>query len=159
MSEQYKRNSNTTCIICKKVIYKRPSVINANKGRVFCSQFCYSVSCRKEKPCVVCGKPILAGLNKRTCSRSCANINRAGIKYHLGRPKDKVVYQQGLKTRLIKERGGICEKCGYNKVEILQVHHKSRDRNDNDLSNLELICPNCHYENHYLFGKKLIKIK
>jgi hypothetical protein len=134
-------------------------VINANKGRVFCSQFCYSVSCRKEKPCIVCGKPILAGLNKKTCGRTCANINRTGIKYHLGRPRDKVVSQQALKVRLSLERGKICERCGYDKYEILQVHHKNRNNKENELSNLELICPNCHYEDHYLFGKKLIEIK
>ena len=144
-------------IICKKAIYKRPSLIKLNKERVFCSLLCYGVSCRKEKPCMVCGKPVLAGLNKKTCSRACANINRTGIKYHLGRPKDKVVYQQGLKIRLIKESGSVCERCGYNKVEILQVHHKNRNNKDNELNNLELICPNCHYEEHYLFGKNLIK--
>jgi predicted nucleic acid-binding Zn ribbon protein len=159
VGEQYKRNPNTVCIICKKAIYKRPSVISSNKGRVFCSSFCYSVSCRKEIPCVVCGKPILAGLNKRTCSRACANINRTGIKYHLGRPRDKVVSQQALKVRLSLERGKVCERCGFNKYGILQVHHKNRNNKENELSNLELICPNCHYEDHYLFGKKLIEIK
>ncbi len=105
---------------------------------------------RKETPCVVCGKLIMAGLNKKTCSRSCANINRTGINYKIGSPRDKVKSQQALKVRLLKERGGSCERCGYNKYEILQVHHKNRNRDDNILSNLELICPNCHYEEHYL---------
>ena len=157
MSEQYKRNPNTVCKICKKAIYKRPSVISSNKGNVFCSQFCYSVSCRKEVPCLVCGKPILAGLNKKTCSRACANIHRVGIKYKIGRPKDKAIRLYALKTRLSEIRGRNCERCGYAKFEILQIHHKDRNRNNNDLSNLELICPNCHYEDHCLFGKKMIK--
>ncbi|MBI3573571.1 hypothetical protein HY090_00790 [Candidatus Kaiserbacteria bacterium] len=30
------------------------------------------------------------------------------------------------------------------------MHHKDRNRNNNSLGNLELICPNCHYEEHYL---------
>jgi len=124
-----------------------------NDGNVFCSQACYGVSCRKENPCLVCGKPILSGLNKKTCSRACSNIHRAGIKYKIGRPKDKVKTQILLKTRLAKERGRICEKCGYDKFEILQVHHVDRNRGNNDLKNLELICPNCHYEEHLLFGK------
>lgn len=92
----------------------------------------------------------MAGLNKSTCSRACSNTNRTGIKYHLGSPRDKVKSQQALKIRLLKERGKICERCGYDKYEILQVHHKNRDRNNNELSNLELICPNCHYEEHFL---------
>lgn len=151
MSEQYKRKPNTVCIICQKAIYKRPSQIEKNEKGVFCSRTCFGISCRKEIPCLVCGKLILSGLNKSTCSRKCSNIHRTGIKYKLSEPrKDKVKSQQSLKMRLLKSRGTVCEKCGYDKYEILQIHHKDRDRNNNDLSNLELICPNCHYEEHFL---------
>lgn len=150
MSEQYKRNPNISCIICAKPIYRRPSEIKANDEHVFCSPLCYGISLRKEIPCVVCGKLILSGLNKKTCSRACSNTNRAGIKYHLGSPRSKVKSQQALKMRLLKDRGNVCERCGYDKYEILQVHHKNRDRNSNDLKDLELICPNCHFEEHYL---------
>lgn len=149
--EQYKRNPNTFCIVCNKEIYRKPSQIKRNKSGVFCSMDCYGVSQRKEKPCVVCGKMIMSKFNKKTCSRSCANKYRTGIKYKLGRPsKDKVKSQQILKIRLLKERGKKCERCDYAKYEILQVHHKNRDRNNNELNNLELICPNCHYEEHFL---------
>lgn len=150
MSDHYTRNPNTTCLVCKKAIYRRPGEIKVNKGRVFCSMVCYGIYCRKETPCIVCGTPILAKFNKKTCSRSCANKHRAGIKYNLNRPKDKVKYQRGLKLRLLKERGNKCQRCGYDKYEILQVHHKDRDHTNNNLENLELICPNCHYEEHYL---------
>lgn len=150
MPENYKRNPNTVCVICKKGIYKRPVQIKLNAGQVFCSAACYGVSCRKEVPCVICGKPILASSHKKTCSRRCANIHRTGIKYKIGSPKDKVKSQQALKLRLLKERGRNCERCNYNKYEILQIHHKNRDRKNNDLANLELICPNCHYEEHFL---------
>lgn len=150
MSERYKRNPNTICIICNKPIYKRPAEIERNAGRVFCTIICYGISLRKEVPCLICKKPILAGLNKKTCSRSCANTHRAGIKYKLNRPRDKVVFERSLKIRLLKIRGTVCERCGYNKKEILHVHHKDRNRTNNELHNLELICPNCHYEEHYL---------
>jgi len=148
VTERYKRNPNINCPVCSKAIYRRPSQVN--KGRVFCSSICYGIGCRKEKPCAVCKKPILSSLNKKTCSRACANIQRAGIKYHLGSPRDKVKSQQALKLRLLKVRGIKCERCNYRKYEILQVHHKDRNRNHNELNNLELICPNCHYEEHFL---------
>jgi hypothetical protein len=48
------------------------------------------------------------------------------------------------------ERGKHCERCDYGKYEILQIHHKDRNRSNNDMSNLELICPDCHYEEHFL---------
>ncbi|MFA6533418.1 MAG: HNH endonuclease [Patescibacteria group bacterium] len=148
MPEQYKRNPNTKCNICSKKIYRRP--IEIKRGKVFCSVACAGIRCRKEIPCLVCGKLILAGLNKKTCSRSCSNKYRTGIKYKIGRPRDKARTFRVIKLRLLEERGNTCARCTYNKYEILQVHHKDRNRNNNKLDNLELICPNCHYEEHFL---------
>lgn len=150
MIELYKRKPNTKCFICQKPVYKRPSEIKANKGHVFCSMACFGISCRKEVSCVICGKKILSGLNRKTCSRKCSNIQRSGIQYKLNRPKDIIKYQKGIKLRLINIKGKKCERCGYDKYEILQIHHKDRNRKNNNIENLELICPNCHYEEHYL---------
>ena len=148
--EKYKRNPNIKCLVCEKAIYRRPVLLKASQGRAFCSQKCYGISNRIETPCVICKTPIPASAHKITCSRSCANIYRTGIRYKLGRPRDKVVAQRAMKIRLLEARGLKCERCGYNKPEILQIHHKDRNTSNNDLSNLELICPNCHYEEHYL---------
>lgn len=144
------RHPNTVCRICSKPTYKRKCEILRNKGHVFCSMACYGRFNRKEQPCLVCGTPIQAHFNKKTCSRVCANKHRTGIKYKLNRPRDKVVDQRRLKLRLLEFRGKVCEGCGYNKIEILQVHNKDRNRKNNHLNNLKLICPNCHYEEHYL---------
>jgi predicted nucleic acid-binding Zn ribbon protein len=145
--EQYKRTPNTKCLICSKEIYRRP--VEIKRGRVFCGQVCYGIANRKESPCVVCGKSIMSSLNKKTCSRACSNKYREGIKYKIGRPRDKAVTAHLLKLRLLEKRAKKCERCDYDKVEILQIHHKDRARNNNNLENLELICPNCHYEEHY----------
>ena len=150
VAEQYKRKSNTKCAICDRKIYRRPVELERNGGKVYCSQVCYGISCRKEKPCVICNKLILSSLHRITCSRVCSNIYRNGIKYKLGRPKDKFKEIRSIKIRLISARGGKCERCGYDKPEILQIHHKDRNRRNSDLNNLEIICPNCHFEDHYL---------
>lgn len=157
MSEEYKRNPNTKCLVCNAFIYRRPAIIKLNQKRVFCTQACYGISIRKENPCVICGKLILAGANKKTCSRGCANKHRASIKYKLGRPRDKVRNQRSLKIRLLDQREKSCERCLYNKYEILVVHHKDRNRNNNELGNLELLCPNCHAEEHNLENNRLKK--
>lgn len=147
MVEQYTRNPNTKCTVCGKPIYRRPGLLSSSKP--FCSQICYGQSCRKEIPCLTCGKPILRGLNKKTCSRSCSNIHRTGVKYKIGRPRDKAKTIYLLKMRIVESRGGKCERCDYSRVEVLQIHHKDRNRQNNKLENLELICPNCHFEEHY----------
>ena len=39
-----------------------------------------------------------------------------------------------------------CEKCGYNDhIEILQVHHIDSNRENNNIENLIILCPNCHW--------------
>ena len=150
MPELYKRKSNTKCTICGKEIYRRPVQLEQSGGKSYCGSVCFGLSCRNEKPCVICNKLILSGLNRITCSRTCSNINRTGNKYKLGKPKDKAETFRLIKIELISIKGGKCERCDYGKSEILQVHHKDRNRKNNNLDNLELICPNCHYEDHYL---------
>lgn len=150
MPEKYIRKPNVSCLMCGKTVYRRRMTLERNSGNVFCSMVCYGISCRKELPCAMCGKPMLAGLNKKTCSKACANTQRTGIKYKIGKPRDRVSSQRALKIRLLGIRESHCERCSYNKPEILHVHHKDRNRENNDLGNLELICPNCHYEEHYL---------
>ncbi|HBL39700.1 TPA: hypothetical protein DDZ10_03465 [Candidatus Uhrbacteria bacterium] len=72
------------------------------------------------------------------------------MRYKMGWPtKNKVKTQRSLKVRLAKRRGKTCERCEYGNYKILHVHHKDRDRKNNELDNLELICPNCHAEEHY----------
>lgn len=146
----YVRHPNTNCLVCNKPIYRRKSQIKQNNNHVFCSMICYGKFIRKEVPCPVCGTLIMAGLNKKTCSRACSNTHRTGIRYKMNRPHDKVVNLRGLKIRLLSIFGKKCRRCSYDKVEILQVHHINRNRSDNELTNLELICPNCHFEEHFL---------
>ena len=149
--ENYERKPNTHCTICNKGVYRRPVQLKQSQGRAFCGQICYGIFCRKEKPCVVCGAMILASFHKKTCSRACSNKYRTGIKYKIGRPKkDKAEYYRILKLKLFEQRGKNCERCKCNRIEILQVHHRDRNRGNNVIENLELICPNCHAEEHYL---------
>lgn len=55
-----------------------------------------------------------------------------------------------LKWRLIEEgyKEFKCERCGLSEWlggEIpLELHHINGDKDDNELSNLQILCPNCH---------------
>lgn len=53
-----------------------------------------------------------------------------------------------------------CERCSYNKhPEILEVHHQDRNRENNTIENLLILCPNCHMEEHFLNKDGKWKIK
>ena len=66
-----------------------------------------------------------------------------------------------LKTRLIKEglKDRHCENCRRRKwlgEEIpLELHHKDGNRKNNQRSNLELLCPNCHALTDNYRGKNI----
>lgn len=147
------RKPNCTCKVCGKEFFRKPSQLGRGSGATYCSQACYAKSCQRPVPCVICGKEILGSRHAKTCSRACANKNRAGIKYKGGggHRKDKVKWVQGLKQRLIAQRGTACGRCGFPNTKILVVHHIVRrcDGGGDELDNLELICPNCHAEVHY----------
>lgn len=38
----------------------------------------------------------------------------------------------------------VCELCGENDIKKLQVHHKDKNRNNNKLENLSVLCEFCH---------------
>lgn len=63
-----------------------------------------------------------------------------------------------FKPHLIKERGHKCELCKLSEwIEepiALEVHHIDGDRTHNELSNLQLLCPNCHATTHNWRGRK-----
>lgn len=147
---EYKRKPNVVCAVCGTAVYRRPGILKLNAGKAYCTQTCYGKACRKETTCTMCGKSILAGTNKKTCSRTCANINRTGMYYTRKRQKDAVVTLRRLKLRLLQERKPQCERCKFSLIQVLQIHHKDRNHSNNARKNLEVLCPNCHATEHYV---------
>ena len=56
-----------------------------------------------------------------------------------------------LRHRLVRDglKNGVCEICGQSemwngKPLRLQVHHVDADNLNNELGNLQVLCPNCH---------------
>lgn len=80
-----------------------------------------------------------------TCGYSCANTYfRSGT----SNPN----WKEGSKSYRVKalaEYGELCNRCGYSNIHALVVHHKDRNRNNNIMSNLEVLCSNCHSLEHY----------
>ena len=76
-----------------------------------------------------------------------------------------VVQTNKLRKKLLREgyKEHKCEKCNNvlwlgNPIP-LEVHHKDGDKNNNELDNLELLCPNCHAQTDTYRGKNIKKHK
>jgi Zn finger protein HypA/HybF involved in hydrogenase expression len=96
-----------------------------------------SVACRH------CGTTFNASPSEKRiyCSKAC--INKSA--------KEKFVAKFTTARKAMARRKLLtkCERCGYSETpEILGVHHKDRNRNNNLIDNLEVLCPNCHSLEH-----------
>lgn len=79
----------------------------------------------------------------------------------LERPFHELKTSGARKTRLIHDRGYQCEICKnvewQGKSIPLQLDHINGDSDDNDLTNLRLLCPNCHAQTPTYCGKNMGK--
>ena len=117
------------------------------KTAKYCSRECYSKSLKGKGrtlcKCAFCGNEFLASKsqNRKFCSRACTSKQSK----ETWKPKFSTV------RKSMRRRGMInfCERCGYDaEPKILGVHHKDRNRKNNDMDNLEVLCPNCHSVEH-----------
>lgn len=114
---------NFICANCSTSFYRSPSSAKGSKsGLMFCSR-----RCKEEMQSLKNGiSPI----------QPSHYGNGSGINYRI------------LAYRYYDKK---CNVCGYDKhPEILVVHHKDHDRTNNELDNLEILCPTHHNEHHYL---------
>ena len=62
------------------------------------------------------------------------------------------LFREGLKEKK-------CERCGLKEWQgfgiPLELHHKDGNKKNNDLSNLEILCPNCHALTDTYRGKNI----
>lgn len=76
-----------------------------------------------------------------TRQKSLEDILKKGVKYNTTRLKERLL-ASGLKQE-------VCEVCNHpaewnGKRLILQLDHIDGDNTNNEISNLQIICPNCH---------------
>jgi endogenous inhibitor of DNA gyrase (YacG/DUF329 family) len=93
--------------------------------------------------CQHCEKEFFAAKsqNRKFCSKECVGKQKQSV----WSPAFSTVRKVMLKRNMINE----CARCQYDsEPRILGVHHKDRNRLNNALENLEVLCPNCHSIEH-----------
>ncbi len=134
------------------------------KTKKYCSEKCRFAAARHKKRkitrCVVC-QTTLAGKARMYCSSLCKSEAHSHSYEH------QQVRGLGRKLALVKEKGGGCSVCGYQRnLGALVFHHrdeatKSFNLDMRSLSNhssaaihleaqkCDLLCSNCHQEFHH----------
>jgi len=143
---QKDRKVTKSCTVCGK---KFSVIFFREKTAKYCSRSCYYEAMKGrgsvELKCAVCGTIFFRSPSKHAkysvCSRKCRGA--------IARTEEP-----GINTyrTWIKRRGGLgrCEVCGFSKIpNILIVHHKDYDRENNNKKNLAVLCPNCHATKHF----------
>lgn len=138
------------CSHCSGPILGR---VRNRPGPHFCSKTCSGLYHRILKSCTVCGKKLPHQERRyklRTCSDECRTATKTGRKrVEPGTPLG--TNKQNFKRVFAPTRGNCCQLCGFSNIKILQVHQvvpQSKGGTD-ELSNLLLVCPNCHAEVHH----------
>ena len=107
--------------------------------------------------CKHCDKVLLRNLNY--CDNACQHAKQVKDRreaFIRGDFKGRLVnFQATSWTRemVVNEYGNECKSCGVgpwhnDKPLLLEVNHIDGDAANNVLSNLELLCPNCHSQTH-----------
>lgn len=147
-----RRGSYFSCEVCGNEFYAYPSYIKRCEKRGtyprFCSTACYQKTME--------GGPFIG---KHHSPESIEKMRSHPNRPRFGRGEDNPNFTRYGEDFVGKDIGwwrdklfaeiGKCQRCGFSDHRALTVHHKDRNRSNNDPSNLELLCWNCHAIEHY----------
>ncbi len=147
------------CLCCSKEFYAKPSWLKNGYGK-YCSILCRSEANKNGKivNCHRCTKEVYRSKKDQSrsksgkyfCNKSCQTLWRNSEAYtadnHPNWTGGLYSYRDRLKRSEVTQE---CRKCKTTDERILAVHHKDKNRENNDLSNLIWLCHNCHYLVHH----------
>jgi len=147
------------CKICGKHFLIKPSHAARGWGK-YCSQACRHLGQRKGKyvACHWCSAMIWRmpkDLERSVsgyyfCNRKCSmawknSVLRSGSNHSFWQGGEST-YRIRMKN---KDPNALCSACGITDQRVLAVHHRDRNRKNNNFSNLIWLCHNCHYLEHH----------
>ena len=98
------------------------------------------------KVCLYCGNNFEEDYYhpyQKYCSRKCGHN---GFKLQRYGKVNSINPEQFRRWKLLQERGEKCEVCGFEAVNKCQldIDHIDGNAKNNDFSNLQILCANCH---------------
>jgi hypothetical protein len=153
---------NINCEICKKEFYiPQCRFHNAKYCSYECSKHKKFEGLRHLYNCVTCGKecespPSRRNTRKKYCSRDCRDVctkdrEQQRLEYNANRKLNGNWRTSSvtLKKYVLSIKLPICEVCGFKEhICCIEIHHIDEDRDNNDLSNIKVVCCNCHRRHH-----------
>ncbi len=152
------------CLHCQNKFSADPKEVKRGNAK-FCSRSCSSKHAAAQRPkpepnveCAWCQKKFYRNESGKTlsksglffCTRACKDRAQAldGLEQlHLPHFGSGIHCYRDIAFRTKPKQG---ERCNYNANEAaIIVHHKDRNRDNNNISNLEVLCCNCHAIEHY----------
>ena len=117
---------------------RKKEVYNQNKRKKYESV--------KNNKCVNCNKTV----KNKFCNSTCQSEHRKRLIFEKIENGDITLYFRNYKNYLIDKFGKKCMECGWCKMNShsgtipIELEHIDGNSENNDLSNLKLLCPNCH---------------
>lgn len=153
-----------TCDNCGTEYSKQKRLAENAPQEHFCSRECYYIFVNpKDRVTLTCAhcsctftRPKSKLKNSKSglyfCSREHKDLAQSYIKAI--QPSHYGNGEYNYRNKALRELNNACARCGYSNVLALEVHHKDRDRSNNHISNLEILCANCHTLEHKLANNK-----
>lgn len=159
VSDQYDGKQRTlyktSCGACRKEIWLPKHLLKKTR---YCSPDCSQAAQRKQVKvrCAWCDTEFSARKSRRSksksglsfCSRKCKDTAQSleGLSElhpsHYGSWSHK---STSYRKRAFRLFGPQCAECGYDEhKEMLDVHHKNKNRKNHSVQNLEVLCVWCH---------------
>lgn len=145
--------AESTCNVCSANYTRQKRLINQYNT---CSLICTNVAKGRSIicECAHCGESIIRSKSdylasksgKLFCSRVCKDTAQTYMKEI--QPSHYGDGEFSYREKAFRHYSSVCMECGYNKVEALEVHHIDKNRKNNNISNLEILCANCHTLRH-----------
>ncbi len=158
---------------CTLPTCKRPFYLPKHSNGQYCSRECSGVASRTRVTvkCSFCftsfeKRPAQIKASKSGllfCSRACkdhAQSILSGEAFHDMRPDHYTNGGAAYREIAFKHHPKKCNRCGYARfTPVLRVHHIDRNRKNNKPENLEILCPTCHEDEHFIAKDGLYTFK